>query len=399
MADVVPASATAQSAESMPPATGPWLELSPAQRAVRVEVRGFVRERISPFADQWDQEAALPLEVIDEVRRRRYLGTPLSSDLGGRGWGPITYGLLTAEIGRGCSSVRSLLTVHDMATMTLGRWGNASLKDLYLSELASGALLGALALSEPNVGSDAARAETVAREEEDAFVLNGRKKWITFGQIADLFLVLAQLDGKATAFLVPATAPGFHRDANEEVMGTRASLLAELRFEDCRVPKTHLLGRPGFGFTHVISYALDHGRYSVAWGAVGVAEACLDACQDYTSSRHQGGCLLREHQLVRRILTNMIADTRSARLLCYRAGHLRSQRDPSAAAETMLAKYVASKAATRCANDAVQLHGANGLTRRFPVARYLRDSRVLEIIEGSSQIQQITIPQLFLEEL
>jgi alkylation response protein AidB-like acyl-CoA dehydrogenase len=312
---------------------------------------------------------------------------------------PITYGLLTAEMARGCSSVRSLLTVHDMVSLTVARWAKEAVKERYLGDLATGRLLAALALSEPEVGSDAARARTTARRDGDCFLLDGCKKWITFGQIADLFLVLAQLDGQPTAFLVPADAPGLCRIPNEVVMGTRASRLAEVHFDSCQVPEDHLLGRPGFGFSHVVTHALDHGRYSVAWGAVGVAEACLEACRSYTSSREQGGKLLRDHQLVRRLLTNMIADSRAARLLCYRAGSLRRSRDPGAAAETMIAKYFTSRVATRCANDAVQLHGANGMTELYPVARLLRDAKVLEIIEGSSQIQQITIPELPVDEL
>jgi hypothetical protein len=148
-----------------------------------------------------------------------------------------------------------------------------------------------------------------------------------------------------------------------------------------------------------VSTALDSGRYSVAWGSVGIAQACLDACLGYTASRKQFGVELRDHQLVQRKLTNMIADTRAARLLCYRAGYLRQIGDPDAASETLVAKYFASQAAARIANDAVQLHGANGLTDEYPVGRYLRDAKVMEIIEGSSQIQQITIARIPLGEL
>jgi len=367
------------------------VELSSAQREARLGFREFVQEHITPHAGRWDLEERVPLELIERLRENGYLGAPLSVDAGGGGLDAITYGLLTEELARGCSSVRSLLTVHDMVALAVWRWGSRELKTKVGTAVARAEVLCALALTEPNVGSDAAGVETEARVEGDGYVINGRKKWITYGQIADLFLTLTRCEGKLTAFLVPADAKGFVRRPQRGIVGTRASLLAELEFEDCFVPATNLVGRIGFGLSHVIGAALDHGRYSVAWGAVGIAQACLDACLEYTSSRKQFGVELSQHQLVQRKLTNMITDTRAARLLCYRAGYLRQNGDPGAASETLVAKYFASKAAVRAANDAVQLHGANGLTDDYPVARYLRDARVTEIIEGSTQIQQISI--------
>ncbi|HST57998.1 MAG TPA: acyl-CoA dehydrogenase, partial [Longimicrobium sp.] len=159
----------------------------------------------------------------------------------------------------------------------------------------------------------------------------------------------------------------------------------------CRVPKENLLGRPGFGVSHVISAALEHGRYSVAWGSVGLGQACLDASKTYAAGRRQFGVPIADHQLIRRMLTNMIVEVRAARLLCLRAGWLRDAGDPGASGEIMVAKYYASTMATRAANDAVQIHGANGCSEEYPVGRYLRDSRVMEIIEGSTQIQQVTL--------
>jgi alkylation response protein AidB-like acyl-CoA dehydrogenase len=165
------------------------------------------------------------------------------------------------------------------------------------------------------------------------------------------------------------------------------------------VPADHLVGRLGSGITHVAATALDHGRYSVAWGAVGIAQACLDACLDYTAARRQFGQPLAGHQLVQRKLTEMIVNTRAARLLCLHAGYRRSTGAPDAATDTLIAKYFASRAATRAAGDAVQLHGANGLSQDYPVERYLRDARVTEIIEGSTQIQQVAIARCPPEEM
>ena len=367
------------------------LELSTEQSEAREGFRRFVAEHIVPHAGQWDRDGHLPMEVVDRLREARYLGAPLPEDVGGGGMEPITYGLLTEALGSGCSSVRSLLTVHDMVTLALNRWAKAEVKEEFVPKLARAEIRGALALSEPNVGSDAASVETEARKDGDHYVLRGRKKWITFGQIADVFLVLARYEDQPTAFFLPADTPGFSRQPLV-VAGTRASRVAELHLDDCRVPAGYMVGRKGFGVSAVITTALDHGRYSVAWGSVGIAQACLDATLDYTRGRKQGGSLLKDHQLVRRKLTEMIVNTRAARLLCYRAGYLRHTGSPDAIAETMMAKYFASRNATRAAADAIQLHGANGLTDAYPVERHQRDARVTEIIEGSTQIQQISIP-------
>ncbi|HLJ86735.1 MAG TPA: acyl-CoA dehydrogenase family protein [Candidatus Angelobacter sp.] len=385
---------------------GMKMELSDAQKESRLRFRDFVQQHISPFAGQWDREQRVPLEIVDALRARGYLGAvhPTRNDHGGP-MDLITYGLLTEELARGCSSVRSLLTVHDMVSLGIWRWGSRDLKAQYGTATASAQLLCALALSEPEAGSDAASVSTMATLSGDEYLLTGTKKWITFGQIADLFLVLArcqnQVDqtGQLAAFLVPATSSGLTRTALTGIVGTRASLLAQLDLHECRIPKSHLVGRIGFGLTHVVATVLDHGRYSVAWGSVGIAQACLDACLDYTSQRKQFGRELRDHQLVQQKLTDMIASTRAARLLCYRAGYLRETQDPGATAETLLAKYFASRAAVNAANDAVHLHGANGLTEEYEVARYLRDAKVMEIIEGSTEIQQITIPKFSFSEL
>ena len=372
---------------------GMRIELSGAQREARLRFREFVREHIRPHAGTWDREERVPPELIDQLRENRYLGSPLPVDAGGGGLDAITYGLLTEELGRGCSSVRSLLTVHDMVALAVSRWGSRELKAKVGTAVAQGELLCALALSEPDAGSDAAGVQTEAHPDGDGYVLNGRKKWITYGQIADLFLTLTRCDGKLTAFLVPADAAGLTRRPLRGIVGTRASLLAELDFDHCFIPASHRVGGVGFGLSHVVGGALDHGRYSVAWGAVGIAQACLDACLEYTSTRKQFGVPISQHQLVQRKLANMITDTRAARLLCYRAGYMRHIGDPSAPSETLIAKYFASKAAVRAANAAVQLHGANGLTEDYPVGRYLRDAKVTEIIEGSTQSQQISIPK------
>jgi glutaryl-CoA dehydrogenase (non-decarboxylating) len=375
------------------------IELTPEQRALRAEVRAFVEQEIAPHAGRWDREEAIPREIVDKLVERGWLGSMVPAEHGGKGLDQISYGVLTEEIGRGCSSTRSLLTVHDMACQGILRWGSREQKEKYLGRLARGEILGAFALSEPDAGSDAKGIRTTARAAEGGvgYVLDGTKKWITFGQIADLFLLFAQLDGKPTAFLVERGAPGFSAVPQRGLLGTRGSMLAELKLEGVRTE--HMVGRPGFGISHVVGAALEQGRYSVACGSVAIAQACLDACLAYARERQQGGKPIFDHQLVRAMLSDMITNVRAARLLCMRAGYLRDLGDPGAFAETMIAKHFASSTAMRVATDAVQIHGGNGCHEDFPVSRWFRDAKVMEIIEGSTQIQQSTIARFELEEL
>jgi len=373
------------------------IELTPEQRALRSEVRAFVQQEIAPHAGQWDREEATPREIVDKLIERGWLGSMVPAEHGGKGLDMISYGVLTEEIGRGCSSIRSLLTVHDMVCRGILRWGSRAQQESWLPRLARGEILGAFALSEPEAGSDATGIRTTAVEKDGGFALDGSKKWITYGQIANLYLLFAKLDGKPTAFLVERETPGLTVTPLRGIQGTRASMLAELKLEGARTE--NMVGRPGFGISHVMGAALDQGRYSVACGSVGIAQACLDASLAYARERQQFGQPLFEHQLIRAMLTDMITNVRAARLLCMRAGYLRDTGDPGAFAETSVAKYFASTVANRAAADAVQIHGANGCHEDFPVSRYFRDAKVMEIIEGSTQIQQSTIARFELEEL
>lgn len=375
------------------------LELTPEQRAAREEFRTFVAAEITPHSGQWDREEALPPAIVRRLAERGYLGTIVPQELGGPGMDMITYGILTEELGRGCSSVRSLLTVHDMVCQAIVRWGSRALKESFLPRLVRGEILGAFALSEPNAGSDAKGVETTAEPDGDGYVITGRKRWITFAQIADLFLVFTQCEGKPTAFLLERTTPGLTVEPIRGLLGTRASMLGEMVIEGCRVPAGNLVGRIGFGVSHVVAAALEQGRYSVACGSVGIAQAALDACLAYSRERTQFDKPIFDHQLIRALLTDMIVQVRAARLLCYRAGWMRETGDPLAFAETMAAKYYASTVAAKVATDAVQIHGANGCSDAFPVERYFRDAKVMEIIEGSTQIQQMVMPRFEFPEL
>jgi len=378
------------------------IELTPQQEEQRAEFKAFVDETIAPYADQWDCEEHTPAGVIQQLAQRGYLGAVLPQQWGGSGMDAVVYGLLNEELGRGCSSLRSLLTVHSMVATALLKWGNLQQKEIWLPRLATGETIAAFALSEPNVGSDAKAIETIATTSGDAYVLNGQKKWITYGQIADVFLLFAQCDaqskGKPAAFLVEKNSPGLSVKPISGMLGVKASMLAELHLENCQIPRENLIGRPGFGFSHVASSALDYGRYSVAWGCVGIAQACLQACLHYTSQRQQFGKYLKDHPLIQQLITEMMVNVKAARLLCYQAGYLKETGDPKSIMETSIAKYFASTTATQAANHAVQIHGGNGCSSDYSVQRYFRDAKIMEIIEGSTQIQQLTIAQYGYQE-
>ena len=368
------------------------LEFTAEQECSRLEFKRFATDEIAPFADDFDRDEALPPELIAKLGARGYLASMLPREWSGRGLDMISYGLLHENIGAACSSVRSLLTVHDMVAAAILRWGSPRQRETLLPQLARGHLLAAFAISEPEVGSDAARVETTAtRNSNGTYRIEGTKKWVSFGQIADIFLVLAQCEGKPTSFLVERTRPGFLSKPIRGMLGTRAAMLAELSFDGCDIPAENLLGRTGFGILSAVSTGLGLGRYSVAWGCVGIAAACLNACMNYTATRRQGGVLLKEHQLIQEMLSDMVTNLKAARLLCCQAGHYKNANDPREIPETFTAKYFASRTAMQAALNAVQIHGAIGCSSEAPVQRYLRDAKVMEIIEGSTQIQQITI--------
>jgi glutaryl-CoA dehydrogenase (non-decarboxylating) len=369
------------------------MELTFEQQQLRTAFREFADAHIVPHANAWDRAECMPAEAVRQLASKGYLGAVLPSDHGGAGFDMVGFGLLNEELGRACSSIRSLLTVHSMAALTIWRWGTEAQKAQWLEKLGQGQAIGAFALTEPEAGSDAREIRTEAVISGDDFLLSGHKKWITFAQIADLFLVFARSPRGPCAFLVERNTPGLVISPVHGMLGTRASMMAELRLEQCRVPKQNMVGAPGFGLSHIASSALDCGRYSVAWGCVGIAQACLETCLQYTGQRKQFGALLRDHQLVQRMIAQMVVGVKAARLLCYNAGQLKDAGDPTSMIEISIAKYFACRTAAEIARDAVQIHGANGCSGEYPAERFYRDAKIMEIIEGSNEIQEITIAQ------
>jgi hypothetical protein len=361
--------------------------------AARQEFRAFVEAHVAPQADERHRTETTRPETVRALAERGYLGVNTPERFGCGGRDMVTVGLLAGELGRGCSSIRSLFTVHTMVAQAVARWGTKEQKATWLPRLARGEQIGAFALSEPEAGSDAAAIATIARPDGDAYVLDGHKVWITYGELADVFLVFARAPEGPTAFLVERDRPGLRTEPIFGMFGIRGSMTAKVYLDGCRVPRANLVARPGLGVSHVAGAALDLGRYTVAWGCVGILDACLAATLDYTGARRQFGQPLKEHQLVRRLVSDMVTDAHAARLLCTEAGRLKDAGDPGALAATSIAKYFASTAATRAAGDALQLHGANGCSGAYPLQRYLGDAKIAEVIEGSTQIQQIVIAE------
>jgi butyryl-CoA dehydrogenase len=370
--------------------------LTPAQQAIQQRARQFAQEEVAPLAAEADERGVFPVHLVRRMGELGLLAVALDPAYGGGGMDHVSAALVYEELGRVDSSVRGFLAVHaGLVAACVAAWGTEEQRRRYLPRLASGELIGCYCLTEPNAGSDAASIETTARAEGDSFVLNGEKIWITNGGIAHLAIVFASVDRAARhrgicAFLVETDRPGFHRDklAGQE-LGHRAADHARILFEECRVPRSAMLGPPGEGFK-VAMAALDQGRIGVAAGAVGVAQACLDACVSFARERRQFGRRIGDFQMIQAQLADMAADVEAARLLTLRAAWLKDQGLPSTAA-TSTAKLFATEIAAKAASDAVLIHGGRGYSNRYPVERYYRDIKGLQIYEGTSHIQRIVI--------
>ncbi len=367
------------------------IEFTSEQLKHREEFRTFVDEVITPRAQENDREERMPSELCEKIAAKGYLGSMLPKQYGGLGMDMITLGLLNEEFGRGCSSARSLLTVHGMVALGINRWGSQEQKDYWLPQIASGQVIGAFGLTEPNVGSDAKSIETTAVLDGDYYVLNGKKKWITMGQVADLFLILARCEDKPTAFLVERKSPGFSTKPIKGLLGARASMIAEVLMDHCLIPKENMIGQVGTGLSHVALSSLDYGRYTIACGCVGLAQACLEESLRYARKRKQFGKPLRVNQLIQKMIAEMVVNIKAARLLCLHAGYLKDLGDPDSIMEIWNAKYFASQMVVKVSGDAVQIHGANGCCQDYPVERYYRDAKINEIIEGTTQMHEVLI--------
>ena len=371
-------------------------ELTEQQRAIQARARAFADNEVAPLAREADETGSFPLQLVPRMGELGFLAGPLSTEYGGSGMDNLSFALVSEELGRADSSVRGFVSVHaGLVSLCIEHWGSEGQKQRYLPKLATGEMIGCYCLTEPNAGSDAAAMETTCREDGDEWVLSGEKIWITNAPDAQLAIVFATMDRSLRhrgicAFLVPTDTPGFRREPMPgHELGHRAASHAHIHFDDCRVPKDALLGEPGQGFRIAMS-ALDDGRLGVAAGAVGVAQACLDACVEFTRERRAFGQRVADFQMIQATLADMAADVEAARLLVYRAAWVKDQGLPSTK-ETSIAKLFATEAAVKIASDAVLLHGGRGYSSAYPVERYYRDIKGLQIYEGTSHIQRIVI--------
>ncbi|HAT1772996.1 TPA: acyl-CoA dehydrogenase family protein [Legionella pneumophila] len=354
----------------------------------------FIENCLHPHAKNFDKEQNIPRDFFYTLAQNGFLGACIPKQFGGQEWDELTIGLMHESFAKELCSLANILTVLGMVSKSLLQFGSKAQKQIWLPRIASGETLAALALTESNIGSDLEHVETQLLDAGDEFILKGSKKYITLGQIADLFLVLANCQGQPTAVLVEKDTPGLMISPMSNFLGLRSNMLAEIFFDNCRIPKTNLLGSIGIGFTYVIQTALDEGRYTTAYGCVGLGQACLDAARSYTQERKQFDRRLDEHQLIQKMITEMVVRVKAARELCFYAGELRQQKNPAYIAETLIAKYVASKMVVFVSNHALQLFGAAGFDEAYPVERYYRDAKVMEIIEGTSQMHEILISKL-----
>jgi alkylation response protein AidB-like acyl-CoA dehydrogenase len=369
-------------------------DLTEEQQLIRETARAFCDHEIVPHAREWDRTERMDLGIVAKLAEVGFLGCALPEEYGGMGLDAVSYCVVMEELGRADSSVRGIVSVNNgLAGKTIAKWGTEEQKAEWLPRMCSGEALGCYGLTEPGSGSDPASLITRARRDEDSWVLDGSKIFITLGSWAGVALVFARSGGEGargiTCFLVPTSSEGFSARKIDGKLGLRAHDTAEIVLDGVRVPDSARLGDEGAGFKVAMS-ALDNGRISLAAGSVGIAQGCVDASVAYAAERRQFGKPIGAFQLVQELIADMAVETEAARMLAWRAAHLSDSGRPYTLAASQ-AKYYASEVAVRAANAAVQVHGGYGYVDEFPVQKYLRDARVSTLYEGTSQIQKLLI--------
>jgi butyryl-CoA dehydrogenase len=370
-------------------------ELTDEQRLIRETARDFTNNEIVPRARDNDRNEHFDTELVRKIADQGYLGAIVPREYGGAGLDYVTYGLIVEEVGRGCSSMRTVVSVQtSLVCSAILRWGTEEQKQEILPKLTSGEWLGCFGLTEPDTGSDAANQRTRARKTDSGWVINGAKMWISMGNHAKVALIFAQTDPEKghrglACFMVDTDQPGFQPQSIHHKLGLRGSDTAAISLDDVEVPDERMLGQVGDGFKVAMS-ALDSGRFSVASGCVGICQGCLDASVQYSKERMQFGRPIASFQLVQEMLADIALRTEAARMLVWRAGFLKDSGKPNTT-ETSYAKLFATESAVHCANTAIQVHGGSGYVDDHPVERYFRDVRVTTLYEGTSQIQKLII--------
>jgi len=377
------------------------LDLAPEHALLRDTIRDFMTAEVAPVIDEHERERRFPTEIVTKIGELGWLGIPIPEDEGGAGLDTLAYAIAVEEIGRVWGSLGLIVAAHtSLGCGPLHLAGTDDQKQRYLVPMASGKVLGAYGLTEPGAGSDAGGTRTTARLEDDCWVIDGSKRFITNAGHAGTYVVTARTgttdkgDAEISAFIVPADTPGFSVGRLEDKLGLHASATGELRFENARIPAENLLGIKGEGFRTFLKI-LDGGRISIGALAVGLAQAALDASIPYAQTREQFGRPIGSFQGVAFMVADMATEIEAARSLVWKSAWLKDQgRDYGLVAAE--AKLFASEVSSRATNAAIQIHGGYGYTTDYPVERYLRDAKLTEIGEGTSQVQRLVIARKIL---
>src|SRR4249920_1778399 len=367
--------------------------LTDENRLVQGAARAFAEAEILPNIRRWDEDGGFPRELFGKMAEQGFLGAPIPEAYGGGGMDYTSFAILCEELERADTSFRVVQSVHvGLNSLALLQWATDEQKRRWLVPQAKGEKLATFGLTEPGVGTDAANLSATARRDGDAYRLNGQKLWISLADLADHFLVFASTDRSrgwrgVTAFLLERGMPGLSTGTIHGKLGIRAGNTGLINLDDVVVPAEHRIGEEGEGFLIAMS-AIDQGRYTVAAGNVGLAQACLDASLKYAHERRTFGDEIGKHQLVKQMLAKMVAGIESGRLLVWRAGFLKNHAVRNTR-ETSLAKWHSTDHAVASALDAIQIHGANGYSNEFPVERYLRNAKAATIYEGTSQLHTL----------
>lgn len=368
-------------------------ELTDEHKAVQDMVRVFTAKEIIPNARKWDKEHRIDYNLTKKMGDLGILGICIPEKYGGAGMDYISAALASEELEYGETSFRVIMSVHlGLNSCGLLQWGNEEQKQKYLVPQAQGKKLATFTLTEPNAGSDVQALESTATKDGDNYILNGTKLWISLATVADHYLAFAYTDKSKgskgiSAFIVESKWKGVSSSDIQDKLGVRSSSTGEVVYNNVVIPKENLLGEEGEGFKIAMS-CLDNGRFTVAAGSVGLARASLDASLKYCQERKTFGKEIGKHQLVQQMIAKMVSGIECAKLLVYQAGWLKNQGIRNTR-ETALAKWVATNVAQDSANDAIQIHGANGFSADYPVERYWRNSRGSVIYEGTNEIQII----------
>jgi len=369
--------------------------LTKEQDFVRKMVKEFAENEVKPLAAEIDQTERFPMETVEKMARYHMLGIPVSTEFGGAGGDNLSYAICVEELSKVCGSTGVIVSAHtSLCAAPIDAFGTLEQKKKYLIPLAKGEKLGAFGLTEPNAGTDAAGQQTTAVLDGDNYIINGSKIFITNGGVADIFIVFAMTDKSVgtrgiTAFIIEKEFPGFSIGKHEDKLGIRASSTTELVFENCIVPKENLLGKVGKGFG-IAMKTLDGGRIGIAAQALGIAEGALEEATKYMKERKQFGKPLSAFQGLQWMMAELDVKVEASKLLVYKAAWNKDNGLPYAV-EAARAKLYASETAMEVTTKAVQIFGGYGYTKEYPVERMMRDAKITEIYEGTSQVQKMVI--------